>query len=99
MSNKISELKKMCDLYHLDLMVKYYGNSTNFIGFNDNDEEVFNVCVWYRNAKDRTLYVEINSKYEHWRGGQFKKEDILLLLSVENASDEELCIKPREETI
>lgn len=95
MTEKIKELQTLCDLYHLNLKVIYYGSSTNFIGFNDDEEEVFNVCVWYRNDNEREFYVELNSQYEQWRGGSFTKENILLLLSIDDLSDEQLSITPK----
>ena len=97
MRDKIKELQALCDFYHLNLVVKYYGSSTNFIGINDDEEEVFNICVWYRDDKKRVFYIMIDSEHEKWTGGQFKKEDILLFLSIDDLSLEELNIKSRKE--
>jgi len=94
MNLKIKELQTLCEFYHLTLIVEYYGQSTNFIGINDDEQEVFNVCVWYQNSGKRVFYIMIDSHNEKWTGGQFKKEDILLLLSIGDLSCEELNIKP-----
>jgi len=80
----------MCSERNLNLVVKYYDTrEVCFIGLYD-DDEVFNVAVWYP-PKDgkRIFYIEINS--------QFTKDEILLLLSIDDLSDEELNIKPQEE--
>jgi hypothetical protein len=95
MNEKINELMKLCDYYHLDLIVKFYGGSTNFIGINDDDQEIFNVCVWQQKDR-RTFYLELNSDKEQWTGGQFRKEDILLFLSFDELTNEELNIKGAE---
>jgi len=98
MNSKIKALKEMCSERNLNLVVKYYDTrEVCFIGLYD-DDEVFNVAVWYP-PKDgkRIFYIEINSQYEKWKGGQFTKDEILLLLSIDDLSDEELNIKPQEE--
>jgi len=90
MNSKIKALKEMCSERNLNLVVKYYDTrEVCFIGLYD-DDEVFNVAVWYP-PKDgkRIFYIEINS--------QFTKDEILLLLSIDDLSDEELNIKPQEE--
>lgn len=98
MTNKIKELQEMCDFYHLDLRVQYYSTyEVCFKGVNDDEQEVFNVCAWYHNDKDRTFYIEIDSQNETWRGGQFTKQDLLLLISIDDLTDNELNIKPRDE--
>jgi len=96
MNEKIKELQELCSSLHLDLTVKYYGNyEICFKGINDNDDEIFNVAVWYPDNRSRRFYIEIDSAHEQWRGGQFSKDEILLLLSVDDLTDEELGIKPR----
>jgi hypothetical protein len=92
---KIKELQKICEFYHIDLVVQYYGDhEVCFKGMTDDEKEVFNVAVWYppKNEK-RRFYIELNSENEEWAGGQFLKEDILLFLSIDDLSDEELNIK------
>ena len=95
MTSKIKELQTLCEFYHLDLRVQYYeDHEVCFKGINDSEQEVFNVAVWYRSKKEkRIFYIELNSCYEQWTGGQFAKETILLLLSIDNLTDEELNIK------
>ena len=92
MNTKIKEIKTLCDHYHLTLVIKYYGRSTNFVGINDDEQEVFNVCVHCPNRGKRIFYIEVNSSNEHWAGGKFTKEDMLLLLSIDELSDAELNI-------
>ena len=95
---KIKELNGLCGKLHLDLVVKYYDErEVCFKGMNDSEKEIFNVCVWYPKKTDRTFYIEINSDYEEWRGGHFTKEEMLLLLSIDNLNDEELGIKKQGE--
>ena len=92
---KIKELQTLCEFLHIDLRVQYYDDhEVCFKGINDNEQEVFNVTVWYppKNEK-RRFYIELNSDYEQWTGGQFAKETVLLLLSVDDLTDEELNIK------
>ncbi len=96
---KIKELQTLCEYYHLTLVVKFYGASTDFIGINDDEQEVFDVCVWYRNSEERAFYIVIDSNNEKWTGGHFRKEDILLLLSIGDLSDEELNISPLQEKL
>lgn len=96
MNKKINELKKLCELYRLDLIIRYYDDrQIVFTGVNEQEDEVFSVSIWYP-KDERKFYIEINSIHEEWRGGHFTKEDILLLLSLDELSDEELGIKPRE---
>ena len=96
MNKKINELKKLCELYRLDLIIRYYDDiQIVFTGVNEQEDEVFSVSIWYP-KDERKFYIEINSIHEKWRGGHFTKEDILLLLSLDELSDEELGIKPRE---
>lgn len=95
MKDKVNELQTLCEYYHVDLRVQYYDDhEVCFKGINDKDEEVFNVCVWYPKNRDRKYYIEVNSQYEEWTGGQFTKEDMILLLSIDDLSDDELNIKP-----
>ena len=97
MNSKIKALKEMCSERNLNLVVKYYDNrEVCFIGLNEDDDEEFDVAVWHR-KKERNFHIEINSQYEKWKGGQFTKDEILLLLSIDDLSDEELNIKPQEE--
>ena len=97
MNSKIKALKEMCSERNLNFVVKYYDTrEVCFIGFNEGDDEVFNVSVWYPPKENkRIFYIEINSVYEEWRGGQFTKEELLLLMSIDELSDEELGIEPR----
>jgi len=96
MTDKIKELQKMCEKYHVDLRVQYYDDhEVCFKGINDDDNEIFNVCVWYPPKRERVLLFELESSKETWTGGQFYKEDILLLLSIDDLTDEELNIKPQ----
>ena len=95
MNEKIKELQVLCEFYHLDLNVKYYRNKeVCFVFLNENEDEVFNVVVWYPPKEiKRIFYIEINSQFEEWRGGHFTKEDMLLLLSIDDLSDKELGIE------
>ena len=95
MTSKIKELQTLCGFLHLDLRVQYYDDhEVCFKGMNDSEQEVFNVAVWYPSKKEkRIFYIELNSCYEQWTGGQFAKETILLLLSIDDLTDEELNIK------
>ena len=92
---KIKELQSLCEFYHLDLRIQYYGDhEVCFKGVTENEKEVFNVAVWYPPKQiERRFYIELNSEYEEWTGGQFLKETILLFLSIDDLSDEELNIK------
>jgi hypothetical protein len=94
MNAKIKELQTLCDFYHLDLRVQYYeDHEVCFKGINDPEQEVFNITVWYPKKKEKRIFcIELNSCYEQWRGGQFTKEDMLLFLSIDDLSDEELNI-------
>lgn len=96
MINKIKELQKMCEKYHVNLRIQYYDDrEVCFIGINDNDDEIFSVCAWYPPERERVFLFELNSSNETWTGGQFSKEDILLLVSIDDLTDEELNIKPQ----
>jgi hypothetical protein len=94
MNSKIKALKEMCSERNLYLVFKYYGDrEVCFIGSDENDDDVFNVVLWYPPKENkRIFYIEINSQFEKWRGGQFTKEDLLLLMSIDDLSDEELGI-------
>ena len=95
---KIKELNGLCEKLHLDLVVKYYGErEVCFKGINDSEQEIFNACVWYPKNIGRTYHIEINSDKEEWRGGHFTKEEMLLLLSIDDLNDEELGIKEQVE--
>ena len=61
-----------------------------------NKKMKYSVFLYGIQKDERKFYIEINSIHEKWRGGHFTKEDILLLLSLDELSDEELGIKPRE---
>lgn len=90
---KIKELQEMCDFYNIDLMIRYYGNrQVCFIGVNENEDEVFNVCSRFIKDK-KTFYYEINTKNETWKQYHLNKEDITLLLSIDELTEEELSIK------
>lgn len=96
MKDKIKELQKMCEKYNINLRIQYYGDrQVCFIGMNEGEDEVFNVCVWYPPEREKKIYFELNSDKVTWTGGQFSKEDILLLLSIDDLTDEELNIKPQ----
>ena len=100
MNTKIKELQTLCVFYHLDLTVKYYdSHEVCFKGVNDDEQEVFNVCVWYPNNRSRKYYIELDSTNEKWRGGQFTKEDMLLLLSIDDLDDKELNIEPSKVSV
>ena len=92
---KIKELQALCERMHADLRIQYYGDhEVCFKAMNDNEQEIFNAAVFYPHRKDkRQFYLELNSEYEQWTGGQFQKETIMLLLSIDDLSDEELHIK------
>lgn len=95
MNEKIKQLQVLCEFYNLDLVIKYFRKEEVVFTFlNLNDQEVFNVVVWYP-PKDnkRIFYIEINSQFEEWRGGHFTKEDMLLLLSIDDLTDKELGIE------
>lgn len=106
MNEKIKQLQVLCEFYNLDLAIKYYRKEEVIFTFlNSNEQEVFNVAVWYPPKENkRIFYIEINSQFEEWRGGQFTKEDLLLLMSIDELSDKELGIennldKKKEEKI
>lgn len=96
MIKKIKEMQKMCEKYNVNLRVQYYGDrQVCFIGMNEDEDEVFSVSVWYPPERERKIYFEFNSDKERWTGGHFSKEDILLLLSIDDLTDKELGIKPQ----
>lgn len=95
MKDKIKKLKELCEYYNLDLQIRYYGDrQVCFSGICENDDEVFMVSIWYSN-NERRFYIELNSQLEQYRGGSFRKEEILLLLSLDDLTDDELGIKPQ----
>lgn len=95
MINKIKELQKMCEYYDLDFQIRYYGDrQVCFSGIRD-DDEIFMVSIWH-NQNGREFYINLNSQLEQYRNnGNFSKEEILLLLSLDDLTDEELGIKPQ----
>ena len=97
MKDTIKKLLDFCEYYHCDLQIRYYDKrEVCMLGINSDEEEVFNICLWYReNNPIRIFYFELNSINEKWRGGQFTKEDILLLLSLNDLSNEQLGIEPQ----
>ena len=101
MHAKIKELQTLCAFMHIDLRVQYYDDhEVCFKGINDSEQEVFNIAVWYPSKnKKRRFYIELNSCYEEWRGGHFAKETVLLLLSIDDLTDEELNIKAPKEGV
>ena len=95
LQDKIKELQVFCDKCRLDLNIKYYsGKEVCFKGINDKDDEVFNVSIWYPKKSERKFYIELNSQLEEYRGGMFEKEEILLLLSIDDLTDDELGVSP-----
>lgn len=97
MKSKVKELKKLCDYYNLNLRIQYYGDrQVCFLGMDadDDDEEIFCISIWY-NRKERRFYLRLDSEKETYRNnGAFSKEEILLMLSFDDFSDDELGIKP-----
>ena len=97
MKDKIKELQALCKMLHIDLRVQYYGtHEICFKGMTEDEDEVFNIAVWYApNDTTRKFYIELNSEHETWHGGQFTKDELLLLVSIDDLTDEELSIKPK----
>lgn len=95
MKDKIKKLKELCEYYNLDLQIRYYGDrQICFSGIYENDDEIFMVSIhYYKN--ERLFYINLNSQLEQYRGGNFRKEEILLLLSLDDLTDDELLIKPQ----
>ncbi len=95
MKEKIKELQTLCEKLHIDLRVQYYDHhEICFKGMTEQEKEVFNVAVWYSpKSQTRRFCIEINSDYEEWRGGQFTKDELALLMSVDDLSDDELHIR------
>ena len=96
MINKIKELQKLCGVYNLDLRIHYYGDrQVCFLGVREDEEEVFCISFFYpRNERKMTLSIYSDKdEYKNW--GSFSKEEILLMLSLDELTDEELGIKPR----
>lgn len=96
MQDKIKKLIELCEYYNLDLQIRYYGDKQIcFSGIYKNDDEIFMVSIYYYKNK-RLFYIELNSQLEIYRNnGNFSKEEILLLLSLDDLTDDELGIKPQ----
>jgi len=94
--HKIKKLIELCDYYRLDLQIRYYGDrQVCFSGISENDDEIFMVSIWYLN-NERRFYIQLNSQLEQYKNnGSFSKEEILLLLSLDDLTDDELGIKPQ----
>jgi hypothetical protein len=99
LTDKRKELIELCNSYHVDLIIRYYGNrEICFQGITEDEKELFNVCLFYsKNHNNRLVKYEINTEHETWFGYSITKEDMLLLLSLDDLSDEELGIKPQIE--
>ena len=97
MKEKIKKLIELCEFYNLDLQIRYYGDGqVCFSGIYENDDEIFMVSIHYCKNK-RLFYIKLNSQLEIYRNnGSFRKEEILLLLSLDDLTDDELGIKPQE---
>ena len=94
MNETLRKIQELCESRNCDLVIRHYGfREICIMGVNDNDDEVFNVTVWYPPNEKRRLYIEVNSQKEQWKGGSFTKEEILLLLSIDDFNDYELGIK------
>lgn len=91
---KIKELKTLCEIYGLDLNIKWYDSREICIfGTREDEEEVFNISIWYRENR-RLFYLNLDSAKENYKNnGCFSKEEVLLLLSLDDLTDEELEIK------
>lgn len=94
MKDKIKKLQKLCEVYRLDLQIRYYSDrQVCFSGIYENDDEIFMVSIWYC-QHERRFYINLNSRLEQYRNnGNFSKEEILLLLSLDDLTDDELGIK------
>ena len=93
-----------CDLY----IRYYDKNEITFTCMTENDEEVFTIVFLYpepttyqletmsknqlKEYLKRRMYIRIYSDNESWRGGTFEKENIELLLSLDDLTDEELSV-------
>ena len=98
MIDKIKKLLILCEVYRLNLQIRYYGDrQVCFSGINENDDEIFMVSIWYC-KHERRFYINLNSQLEQYRNnGNFNKEEILLLLSLDDLTDDELGIKPQDQ--
>ena len=98
MKDKIKKLQTLCEVYSLNLQIRYYGDrQVCFSGIDENDDEIFTVSIWYC-KHERRFYIKLNSQLEQYRNnGCFNKEEILLLLSLDDLTDDELGIKTQEE--
>lgn len=98
MEDKIKKLQKLCEVYRLDLQIRYYGDrQVCFSGIYENDDEIFMVSIWYY-QHERRFYINLNSQLEIYRNnGNFSKEEILLLVSLDDLTDDELGIKPQDQ--
>lgn len=94
LQKKIKELKTFCETYRLNLNIKWYDTRQICIsGIREDDEEVFNISIWYR-GNERLFYLNLDSAKENYKNnGCFSKEEVLLLLSLDDLTDEELEIK------
>lgn len=103
-----------CDLH----IRYYDNCEISFTCITEDDEEVFTVVIFYpepttsqleimdetqlKEYSKRRMHIRIYSDNESWKGGTFEKENIELLLSLDDLTDEELSIynpllKEREE--
>ena len=93
-----------CDL-HIRYYDKY---EIAFTCITEDDEEVFTIVLFYpepttsqlermnenqlKEYLKRRMHIRIYSDNESWKGGTFEKENIELLLSLDDLTDEELGI-------
>lgn len=93
-----------CDLY----IRYYDNCEIAFTCMTEDDEEVFTIVLFYPQPTEfqlekmdektrktylkRRMHIRIYSDNESWKGGTFEKENIELLLSLDDLTDEELGI-------
>lgn len=96
MKDKIKKLQTLCEVYSLNLQIIYYGyKQVCFSGIDESGNEIFTASIWYC-KHERRFYIRLNSQLEQERNnGSFNKEEILLLLSLDDLTDDELGIKPQ----
>lgn len=96
MKETLKKIQEFCERRNCDLVIRHYGyREVCFMGINDTEEEIFTVAIWYPPNQNRQFYIEIDSQKEQWTGGQFSKDEILLLLSLDDFNDDDLGIKPQ----
>lgn len=99
LQNKIKELQQMCFYYNLILLIKYMNDhEVCFVGLDDDDIEVFNVCIHIKNNK-KLIDFEINTKFESYRSYSFRLSDILLLTSLYELSTDDLLLTTIKEDL